>query len=284
MTTSRKQVIEPPKTILIKSRNIFKTELQDRISIGNEYVSRIIQTIDDIEQLVTDFGNWHDYNLELIKRAFNKPGSEYYRSYFTVNVNVGVRDYMSGVNTNHPSYKIKETKEKVTNCLSNLNRLIEKLPLIEEESSIATNKPEEKNFFNCGFIVHGHDDLLKLEVARYIEKELRKNTIILQSEVTRGQTIIEKFENNSRVDFAVAIWTSDDTGKSKTESEFQPRARQNVIFETGFFIGALSRKNVIILIEKGIEVPSNYGGIVPIKLEGNWRDDLRKEIEAIYQH
>ena len=57
----------------------------------------------------------------------------------------------------------------------------------------------------------------------------------------------------------------------------------NVIFETGFFIGAIGRQNVIVLYEDGVEIPSDYSGVIFIRLADNWKDDLRKEVDAIYE-
>lgn len=283
MATKRKTTTERPKTILTKPRDVFKKALIDRIEIGNELHLRQIQTIDQLKQLNTDSANWDDFNEELIKQAFNNQYSEYYYEYSRVNQMVGFRDYARGVNTNSGEYKRKEAKEKIANCLTILNRLVDKLPLIEQDSSILPYQTIEKTFFNCGFIVHGHNDSIKFEVARYVEKELKRKAIILHEEANKGQTIIEKFESNSSVDFAIALWTADDDGKAKSEKDYHDRARQNIVFETGFFIGALGRQNVIVLVEHGVEIPTDYSGVIFISLSGNWKDDLRKEIEAIYE-
>ena len=83
----------------------------------------------------------------------------------------------------------------------------------------------------------------------------------MSKQIKEGRTIIEKFENYSNVDFAVAIWTADDIGKAKNEEHLKDRARQNVIFETGFFIGKIGRQNVIVLYETGVEIPTDYSGV-----------------------
>ena len=157
--------------------------------------------------------------------------------------------------------------------------------LIQEDKSLTNTHFDQlgKVFYNTGFIIHGHNEVKKLEVARYVENELGYKTIILHEQPTRGQTIIEKFERHSKVDFAIALWTADDTGKANNQEIFNDRARQNVIFETGFFIGKLGRNNVITLYEEGVEIPSDYSGIIFIQLIGNWKDELRKEIRAIYE-
>jgi len=280
---TRKQPPERPKSVLIRPRDVLKAELIERIDIGDEYFSRQIKKIEELGQLENEFSDWNDYNEELIKRAFNNQDSEYYYQYSHLNQMIGFYDYTRGVDTESPAYKLKELKEKIQNCLTFLRRLVEKLPLIEQDNTVISYQTKDKVFYNRGFIVHGHNDQVKLEVARYIENDLKRKAIILHEQPNKGQTIIEKFEKNSNVDFAVALWTADDVGKANNETDLKARARQNVIFETGFFIGALGRENVVVLHEASVDIPSDYSGVIFIRLTGNWKDDLRKEIDAIYQ-
>lgn len=283
MATRKKQTTERPKTILIKPRGVFKAELLERITIGEKLLSRKIQQVPELETLNQDFSNWDDYNEELIKQAFNNQYSEYYHEYSRVNQMVGFTGFNRHPHADNPAYKLKLAQGKIGNCLTIMRRLVEKLPLIEEDNSIVSFQTQERVFYNRGFIIHGHNDIVKLEVARYVENDLKRKAIILHEQASKGQTIIEKFESFSTVDFAIALWTADDTGKAKSETDFNDRARQNVIFETGFFIGALGRENVIVLYVDGVEIPSDYSGVIFIRLAGNWKDDLRKEINAIYQ-
>lgn len=279
----KKQKTEIQNTFLVKPREMFKKELLDRIIIGENLLGIEIKDHNELDSINNNFPDWNDYNEELIKRAFNNQNSEYYHDYSIVNEGVGLFDYLRNVNTNSLSYQIKIAKEKITNSLTILRRLVEKLPLIEQDSNIQYIQTRKKYFHNRGFIVHGHDDIRKLEVARFIENDLELKTIILHEQPNRGKTLIEKFEDYSAVDFAVALWTADDDGKSKKKKDLRDRARQNVIFETGFFIGKIGRENVIVLYENGVEIPSDYSGVAFIPFAENWKDDLRKEINAIYQ-
>lgn len=186
------------------------------------------------------------------------------------------RDTRSG------EYKLKHEKGKISASITNLERLVEKLPLIDELETIQSYSTVERTYTNKCFIVHGHNEKRKYEIARFVEYDLRKRALILHEQANKGLTIIEKFEDYSKVDFAVALWTADDKGKLKTATKLNDRTRQNVIFETGFFIGRLGRENVIVLYEDGVEIPSDYSGVVFIRLADNWKDDLRREIDAIY--
>ena len=154
---------------------------------------------------------------------------------------------------------------------------------IESGESKVKNQINNTQKSNKCFLVHGHNKELKLEIARFIETELKKKVIILHEQANKSQTIIEKFEANSDVDFAVCLYTADDLGKTnKKDSILKPRARQNVIFEAGYFMGKIGRENVIILKDEEVEKPSDNNGIVYISLIGQWKEDLRKEISAIY--
>jgi len=138
--------------------------------------------------------------------------------------------------------------------------------------------------YKC-FIVHGHDNLMKLEIKEFVEEceQGRPLTpIILHKKPNEGKTVIEKFEQHSDVDFAICIWSADDQGKALTDETLRKRARQNVVIETGFFWGRLGRERVIILLEEDVEIPSDYHGMLYISMKDNWKDDLRKEIANIY--
>ena len=132
------------------------------------------------------------------------------------------------------------------------------------------------------FLVHGQDNEAKQTVARFIEK-LGLNVTILHEQPSRGRTIIEKFEDYSRVDFAVVLLTGDDVGATVNRTtDLKHRARQNVILELGYFLGALGRKNVCALKEEDVEVPSDFTGIVYVPLDASdtWKLLLAKEIKA----
>lgn len=138
-------------------------------------------------------------------------------------------------------------------------------------------------YSNKIFVVHGHDAGTKEMVARFLSK-LDLEPVILHEQVTQGKTIIEKFEDHADVGYAVVLITPDDTGASIKEPEnIRKRARQNVIFEFGYFLGKLGRDKVIGLVKGDIEVPSDYSGVlsVPIDEQGAWRFQLVKELKSV---
>ena len=129
------------------------------------------------------------------------------------------------------------------------------------------------------FIVHGHNEALKQEVARMVEKQ-GLEAIILSEQANRGKTIIEKFEEHSDVGAAICLFTGDDYGKAKDATSENLRARQNVVFEAGYFMGKLGRENVIIVADKNLELPSDMQGVVYTDA-GNWKTEVLQELDKI---
>lgn len=134
------------------------------------------------------------------------------------------------------------------------------------------------------FIVHGRNDARKHETARVLEKLTGRDPVILHEQANRGQTIIEKFEKHARsAAFAVVLLTADDVGGLQDQQErLQARARQNVVFELGFFVGVIGRDNVVALYEPGVELPSDLHGVLYTELDpaGAWEPELARELRA----
>jgi predicted nucleotide-binding protein len=135
------------------------------------------------------------------------------------------------------------------------------------------------------FIVHGHDEEMKQATARVVAT-LGLQPVILHEMPDRGQTIIEKLESNSDVGFAIVLLSGDDRAyrKDANPEQARPRARQNVVFEWGFFVCALGRANVLALHrpEVEFEMPSDLSGVLykPYDSAGAWRLELVGELRA----
>jgi hypothetical protein len=130
------------------------------------------------------------------------------------------------------------------------------------------------------FVVHGHDEVRE-RVARLRER-LGLKPIILHEQPDQGRTIIEKFESHAAVGFAVVLLTPDDVGSAAFEPQaLMPRARQNVIFELGFFVAALGRRRVCALYKGGVELPTDYTGVVytPMDPADGWQLKLARELK-----
>jgi predicted nucleotide-binding protein len=133
------------------------------------------------------------------------------------------------------------------------------------------------------FIVHGHADGPKQQVARFLETATNASPIILHEQAKRGQAIIETLESYAAsAAFAIVLLTADDYGGLADSQPPKPRARQNVVFELGFFIGTLGRSRVAVLYEENVELPSDMNGILYTTLDtqGAWKISLGRELRS----
>ena len=121
-------------------------------------------------------------------------------------------------------------------------------------------------------MVHGHDSELKTDVERFLH-EIGLEPVVLHRQPDEGATIIEKFEKHADVGYAFVLLTPDEVaftadqenlpeGQRKTER----RARPNVIFEFGYFVGRLGRPRVCCLHKGDVSIPSDLDGLVYKKI------------------
>ncbi len=115
------------------------------------------------------------------------------------------------------------------------------------------------------FVVHGHDkearDQLELALFR-----LGLQPFILMNTSGGGKTIIEALEGHIGRDFTsafgIVLMTPDDRGYPIAEgsAKEEPRARQNVILETGMLLSSLTRDRIALLVKGHMEIPSDLLG------------------------
>ncbi len=158
-------------------------------------------------------------------------------------------------------------------------------PWTKTATSVEKKKSEVRGIETSKiFLVHGHDEEMKQYVARIVS-QIGLDPVILHEQPNQGKTIIEKFEANADVGFAIILLSSDDmaySAKSLPESA-RPRARQNVIVELGYFVGRLGRNRVFVL-KRGdnLDIPSDFSGVIytPYDEHGKWKFELAKELRA----
>lgn len=158
--------------------------------------------------------------------------------------------------------------------------------LITDEIDITNEKLNHDDVF----IVHGHDEKMKQEVEILVT-EFGLNPIVLHRQADEGMTIIEKFEKNSQVGYAIILLTPDDICYSKDQDELTDkerskgyRARQNVIFEFGYFIGKLGRNRVCCLYKESTEIPTDISGLIYKKVTSSVEEiafSLIKDLKSV---
>lgn len=134
---------------------------------------------------------------------------------------------------------------------------------------------------NRVFVVHGQNESARDEVVKFLSR-VGLIGIVLHDQPNMGRHLLTKFiEEAELVTFAIVLMTDDDVGGLKGD-KLAPRARQNVILELGYFLSHLGQSRICALVTPGLETPSDFDGIVYIKMDddGKWKTELKRELQA----
>ena len=252
-------------------------KIQRQIEKGQQIQNRQINSEDESRQILTDYGNWSRYNEKLLLRLFDTSSisGEYARRCIhppTLLVSSPYEEERNQFLKDSIRYK-----RNMDTDIDHLKGIREQLELFDEPSDIPLS-----TFGNEVFIVHGRDDDTKETVARFVEKLGLKATI-LHEQPNEGRTIIEKLEDCAgRAGFAIVLLTPDDVGtlRNSANDQDKPRARQNVIFELGYFMGKLGRQRICPLFKGEIEKPSDIDGVIYVPMDSkDWKLKLGQEMK-----
>jgi hypothetical protein len=258
-------------TKLIRPKSDVAADLEVQISAGRDILRLDMNNGASLDHAESTWKAWHARNKLIIGKAFSDGSA--LREYLPM---------MFGTGTNFTS-RGTAVHQNVGMLLEHLLTLSANLDLVDEVSPVADGASVSSVGSEI-FIVHGHAH--RDAVALVVERSTRREAIVLQEMPDVGSsTVIEKLEREAqRAGYAVVILSGDDEGKLRTSSsEPQPRARQNVIAELGYFIGRLGRSKVKALYEPGVELPSDFGGVTYIELDDGdaWRRKLADELHAM---
>lgn len=169
--------------------------------------------------------------------------------------------------------EIESIKQRIQSKNKDINTIDAKVP---ERDTISNKRV---------FVVHGRDDNMRKMVCNYL-KELGLEPVVLFEQPNEGKTVIEKLERELQsVSYAVVLMSHCDEGKYRKDKDFRHRARQNVIAEAGFFMGAKGRNKVSLIYKKEkkglVEKPSDFEGLSHIEYfpHSDWRIELKRELE-----
>jgi len=158
------------------------------------------------------------------------------------------------------------------------------LPRVQEVSpsaNLASDTQSADRSPNRVFVVHGQNETARTAVVSFLES-IGLVGIVLHDQPNMGRHLLTKFIQEAElVTFAVVLMTDDDLGSLKG-GKLAPRARQNVILELGYFLAHLGQAKVCALITPGLETPSDFDGIVYIRMdnEQRWQEELKRELLA----
>ncbi len=246
---------------LVRSKADVLKDLRKQLKKGQD-IAEFEYDEDEVEDAVNDETKWDLLNVEILRRAFSD--DTILNEYKAIQLTKYYGDWEDKLGTHE--IRVRKRVSFLESVVLRVNK-----GMIPETGEGTTSRAsgEEKVF-----IIHGHDEASKSQVARLVEK-LGFTAVILAEQTNKGRTIIEKLERHSDVAFAVAILTPDDAVGTQSA-----RARQNVILELGHFEGKLGRDKVCILYTPGVDMPSDIRGVAYYELDraGAWRYSLAKEL------
>jgi len=267
--------VNPSPPQLTVPGDVLAAQLDERVLRGQQLLERPVRTEADLQAARSDYYTWNEYNETLIKRSFttSEPADDYRGTPFPIGGQASL------------AKEIEWFRSDVQRKIRLLLSLKEQLPLYSSTvvPSARSGASAQAGPGTAAFIVHGHNETFREQVARFLSAATQLEPVILHEQPNSGRTIIEKFEDHAgAAAFAVILLTGDDEGGIRGSGNYHPRARQNVVFELGFFVAALGRSRVAVLYEEGVELPSDMSGVLytPLDAGDAWKLALARELRA----
>lgn len=154
------------------------------------------------------------------------------------------------------------------------------------DGEIITAKQAQVGMSGRIFVVHGHDKSARDELELALRR-LGLEPFILMNSSGGGMTIIEALEGHIGKDysssFGIVLLTPDDKGYAIADGEgkIEPRARQNVLLETGMLLASLTRQRMALLVKGHLELPSDLSGVIHYGFNDHIREVLPKLVTRL---
>lgn len=175
-----------------------------------------------------------------------------------------------------PTDSVKTIINKINNLAATLERLDKNKNYLNLSEPLLP--PDTKNIF----VIHGHDELNTRRLLNIIQNDFLLNPMAIFLKPGQSRNILEKFESNAATcSFAFALFSQDDEIIKNNERYLQ--ARPNVIFESGWFTGRLGKNRIVLLLQNGVKIHSDFDGISRIQFNQNVEEkykEIKIELEA----
>lgn len=249
---------------IIGSRDDAKSRIQDRIDKGSALKKKPIGSPAECEAVRNDFYKWDSYNAELLKQVFTSDQMSTEYSAWGV--------FVLGGGEKSLGEKIKEVHGYIDDKIHRLDSINERLEIIPLNAASQDMPPQllppKTTNSRKVFIVHGRDEIAKSSLEIFLH-ENKFDPVVLHRQADEGLTVIEKFEKHSDVGYAFILLTPDEIAYLASEEKLPDvdrrkefRARPNVIFEFGYFVGKLGRGRVCCLYTGNVSLPSDVSGMI----------------------
>ncbi|MGO8893608.1 MAG: TIR domain-containing protein [Streptosporangiaceae bacterium] len=248
-----------------------EAQLTERIALGRGLLSYEPPSLAELYGLRDEITQWRDYNRTWLDTNLGGEAAEEYRTAST--------HWGSAMAPDNPATKLRFLRQELQSEISKLQSIHGRLRMWAPETDIMPSNQISPD--PPIFIVHGSDTLRAESVARTVDNATGRKTIILREQANLGRTLMEKFEQHAaEASYAIIVLTADDKGCRADETDTRPRGRQNVILEMGYFYALLGRDRVSVLLQPGVEKPSDMDGIVYITFDDNgaWKTELFRQL------
>lgn len=240
--------------------------MRERIKIGVALQDRQANSRAEFEEISKNYKRWDSFNSAMLKKYFST--DELLVEYEQWSAGSIFMFYERTLGD-----EIQDLFRTLREKIQTLESIVERLelflvrtlaPPVAEPVAAASRVLES----NRVFIVHGHDDAAKGNLEAIL-REHGLEPIVLHRQADQGMTVIEKFEKHSDVGYAFILLTPDEISylaaeeaKPDVERKKERRARPNVIFEFGYFVGKLGRSQVCCLYTGDVTLPTDIGGML----------------------
>jgi predicted nucleotide-binding protein len=160
------------------------------------------------------------------------------------------------------------------------NGSVSSMPSPSPAAPVAVKRPKQI------FLLHGRDEKRMHAVVELLEAAGSHEVTVMHDGPSEDAKLVERFAGATQSGYAIVLLTADDVGTPRLaldeEPYFSPRARQGVVFQLGFLVGALTPSRVCVLYEHGVELPATLDGLgyVRLDLAGAWKSRLLAELRG----
>lgn len=257
---------------LLQPLDVVANEINARIDEGSDLRSALDAATDEdsVDEWVHRETSWFRYNVTLLGKLFP---AEFVKQYTGTARTLIFMPYES------LEGRKKQLRGRLDDGIAALQSLVQQAPLLDVPGQPVPAAREEQSNNRRVFIVHGHHRDSLAQVARVIS-EIGLEPVILGERARGAATIIEKLEAEGDVGFVVVLMSPDDVGRLGTEPDLAPRARQNVIFEVGYFIARARRDRVLVFLIDELAWPTDIQGVAYEPFDNGWRLSLARHLKA----
>lgn len=270
------------KVQLVVDPSVVSSRIKEALTVASALLQSLPSAEVDMEEFRVQYLNWTERTEAVLESSFDthgmftpSPADEFRRA------GLAVLD-LQLASTPITAAWLDEVQKDIQAKSRVLQSIRSRLDVYELPVGNNPSLPPKPSGDGPIFLIHGHNLLLREKVRTFVQRICSRPVVVLDDQPNKGRDILGKLLDHAiPASFAIALLTGDDEGRQVKALDWQLRARQNVILELGLFLGLLGRDRVVALYEDGVEMPSDYQGVLWISLaDEGWTLRLAREMKA----